>query len=269
MVPFPFKHSKKKIDNNPRNDIDINSDLTDKKNRQEKEETGVFFCTNDLCEKRFIRFQNLENHIMHGTCKVRKHQESVTSWFKREYFNHFSAQAQKTIGNDAKDAYFATHLKTLKPVTVPEGIQFLENSSFDITYEMGYGQPKSTRGKSSFTKEQKAFAKQIFMHGQTTKQKLDPALASERMRKAVDSEGNHLFKPKECLTASQLKGLFSRWMAEAKAQGSKDLDPEQIEHEASDDIESEVNLQTIQTIQSGVNSDEVWMKSHPLEVKSN
>ena len=268
-VPIALRENQKIVEEKSRSQVE--QDLVgapDTKTIHQPTQNGMFVCPHDACEADYYTLRELENHIQNGACKERLRQESQYNWMRKKYFNHYSAMGQTTVGSNPNDRYFMTHLKALKPIVVPPDITFVENSCFKQSYQIGYALPKSNRGQVTFTPAQKKFASDIFQHGQATNQKLNHELACQRMREARNDDGSRKFKPRECLTPLQMRGLFSSWMAQLKAseRNNAGLDPRELEVEAAEDIETEITLQNIENIRNEVNSEQDWMKSHPLEV---
>ena len=226
---------------------------------------GIFHCPHELCEKSYLTYGGLEKHIATGNCKIRFRQESVSSWFKRNYFNHFNGQAKDIVGN-VESRYFQTNLTTLEPVTISELVRPMENSSIKCMNEMGSALTKSARGQKNFSSKQKDYLRQIFTDGKQSKSKLNHDIASEKMKRARKEDGSLLFTPKEWLTPEQIKGLFSRWFAELKSAEQPGLSAEEIEDEARDEITLQMQEDEIKRIQMEINKDGDWLKSHPLEV---
>ena len=75
---------------------------------------------------------------------------------------------------------------------------------------------KKARKNTRFSAKVKEYLLQKFQIGESTKQKVDPMQLSTEMRRALDEQGNRLFKPEECLKAQQIRSFFARTAAAKK-----------------------------------------------------
>ena len=71
---------------------------------------------------------------------------------------------------------------------------------------------------------------------------------------------------KEWLTWSQVKVKIGTLKAKLLAEGCKDLDPDQIQQQAEDEINLEIAMKEVTKAKDVLNNTSNWLSSHPLEV---
>ena len=98
----------------------------------------------------------------------------------------------------------------------------------------------------------------LFNKGQITNQKYTPTDMKEYIHKN--------FPLKEWLTWSQVKGKIGTLKAQLLAKGSKDLDPDQLQQQAEDEINLEIAMKEVTKAKDVLNNTSNWLSSHPLEV---
>ena len=133
-----------------------------------------------------------------------------------------------------------------------------EGVFYDKPLEMGYAM-KANQKLPKITEALEKFVKNLYSSGQKTNQKWTPDQIVKEIHKN--------FPLKEWLKWGQVKGMIGTMKAKVLAQGSKDLDPAQLQQEAEDEIALELAANEISKAEDVLNSTKQWLKSHPLEIK--
>ena len=123
---------------------------------------------------------------------------------------------------------------------------------------MGYAM-KVNQKLPKITGELEAFVKNIFDIGQITNQKWTPDQIVKEIHKK--------FPMKEWLRWTQVKGMIGNQKAKLLAQGSKDLDPDQLQEQAEDEIALEIAMNEVSKAKNVLDNGDKWLSSHPIEVK--
>ena len=223
------------------------------------DKSSLFKCPNDLCIADYIRFHNLTKHIREGICKGRLRSMSQANHVKILWFKKFGIQTNTKLSNETS-RYFKTQLNEVLEIVLPPGIELLPNNDdfrYDAPLTMGYAM-KVNQKLPKITEELHNFIENLFNKGQITNQKYTPA----DMKKEIHKN----FPLKEWLTWSQVKGKIGTLKAQLLAKGSKDLDPDQLQQQAEDEITLENAIKEVTKAKDVLNNTSNWLSSHPLEV---
>ena len=148
----------------------------------------------------------------------------------------------------------------LLDIVLPPDIDFLANNDgfrYDDALVMGYAM-KMNQKLPKKTDELKKFVENLFNEGQRTNQKY----TTSEMQKEIHKN----FPLEEWLTWSQVKSEIGANKARLLARGSKDLDPDQLQQEAEDEVDLETIVIEVEKAKKVLNNTNNWLSSHPLEV---
>ena len=221
--------------------------------------SAIYSCPNDLCTADYIRFHNLTKHITEGVCKAKLRSMSQMDHAKILWFKKFGIQTNSAL-SDEKSRYFKTQLGEVLEIVLPPDIELLPNYDgfrYDAPLTMGYAM-KVNNKLPKITENLQAFVANLFNQGQITNQKYTPT----EMKKEIHKK----FPLKEWLTWSQVKGMIGTLKAKLLAKGSKDLDPDQLQQQAEDEIALEIAMKEVTEAKDVLNNTSNWLSSHPLEV---
>ena len=112
----------------------------------------------------------------------------------------------------------------------------------------------------------KAFLIQIFNQGATGGQKADPVQVAREMKCARDSCGKLQFKPEEWRTAKQISSFFSRMSAIQRQRQTGEIESQEDEEIAEEDLEALESEDYIQAIRQEVYR-EIEAPNHPIQVE--
>lgn len=160
----------------------------------------LFACPEEGCVKTYQRHASLQHHIDTG-----KHQRALEV---------------ETLYDKAACGY-SQRLEEQFHSGAPQ-LQHYSKSTTQSPLPMGWAL-KSTQTKR-FSQKQKDFLNGQFMIGETTGEKVNPALVSRLMMSARDPSGVRLFTSDEFLTTKQITGYFSR-MASKRTLPSQSQEP--------------------------------------------
>ena len=223
------------------------------------DKSSLFKCPNDLCIADYIRFHNLTKHITEGVCKAKLRSMSQMNHAKILWFKKFGIQTNSAL-SDEKSRYFKTQLGEVLDIELPPDIELLPNYDgfrYDTPLTMGYAM-KVNNKLPKITENLQAFVTNLFNQGQITNQKYTPT----EMKREIHKK----FPLKEWLTWSQVKGMIGTLKAKLLAKGSKDLDPDQLQQQAEDEITLEIAMKEVTEAKDVLNNTSNWLSSHPLEV---
>lgn len=112
----------------------------------------------------------------------------------------------------------------------------------------------------------KAFLIQKFNQGAAGGQKADPVQVAREMKCARDSSGKLQFKPEEWRTAKQISSFFSRMSALQRQRQTGEIESQEDEEIAEEDLEALESEDCIQAIRQEVYRD-IEAPNHPIQVK--
>ena len=150
------------------------------------------------------------NHTLYGQCVIQPKRESLLDTGKMLYSKKLLADNNVLIATTETAAVF--------PPSSPIG----------------------------FSEKQKGFLEEKFTIGETTGRKLDPVTVARQMRVARSSDGQRQFTTEELLSATQIRGYFSRRAKsknQATVQAEEDFVAAQVE-DAMESVRNEVIEQT-------------------------
>ena len=235
------------MDENDSNDKGVAKVLRDGK---------LYKCT---CSADFITEKNYERHIRAGanSCCPPKREMTVVEHLKRMMFSKFSEEAKDDLGTEENVRYFRTNLTQLEPITLPESIPLEELPSDDL-FAMGFAlaaRQKSTR----YNPKVKAFVLTCFNKGQENNQtKLNyPNIVSLIQNK---------FPVEHWLKVDQVKNIIKEKLQKLKTEGCNDLDPDQLDLDANNDLELIMERQNVEEVNQVLQRPGNWLTSHPLKV---
>ena len=235
------------MDENDSNDKGVAKVLRDGK---------LYKCT---CSADFITKKNYERHISAGanSCCPPKREMTVVEHLKRMMFSKFSEEAKDDLDTEENVRYFRTNLTQLEPITLPESIPLEELPSDDL-FAMGFAlaaRQKSTR----YNPKVKAFVLTCFNKGQENNQtKFNyPNIVSLIQNK---------FPVEHWLKVDQVKNIIKGQLQKLKAEGCNDLDPNQLDLDANNDLELIMEQQNVEEVNQVLQRPGNWLTSHPLKV---
>ena len=112
----------------------------------------------------------------------------------------------------------------------------------------------------------KAFLIQKFNQGAAGGQKADPVQVAREMKCARDGSGKLQFKPEEWRTAKQISSFFSRMSAIQRQRQAGEIESQEDEEIAEEDLEALESEDCIQAIRQKVYRD-IEAPNHPIQVK--
>ena len=217
--------------NNPAEDQggDNDNDLDDDASGIEAEgvdKCELFACPNEGCVKTYQRYGSMINHTLYGQCVIQPERESLLDTAKMLYSKKLLADNNVLIATTETAAVFSPSSP---------------NSILDTGWAL-----KLTKKSKPFSEKQKGFLEEKFTIGETTGRKLDPVTVARQMRVARSSDGQRQFTTEELLSATQIRGYFSRRAKsknQATVQAEEDFVAAQVE-DAMESVRNEVIEQT-------------------------
>lgn len=209
-------------------DIDHDNCDTDRNNGNEK----LFFCPEEGCIKSFQRYSSFEKHL---ECQRHKYSlKNMTLYDKSMAL--YAAKLDEGTSNVTAVDQDLTHESA--------------NSSAGSVLSMGWAL-KTAAKKKRFTVTQRKYLIDVFMNGEVTGHKVNPAEVSKAMRKAKNPNGSRMFDKDLFFTPQQISGFFSR-QAKKKVLCSDEIahneDNTEEDHEEDENELEDTDEQDIQEL---------------------
>lgn len=171
---------------------------------EEVNDEGLFECPEPGCNYVFYKFNDLELHQDFGQHSRIVGNETVYDTIRREW-----ASKYRTVSNS---------------LAMPTVSETLEIGQSEV--QMGWALAKPRTGSVRFPEKVRNYLIAKFNVGEKTGLKSDPDHVQGEMRHARDHSGERLFVRDEWLTATQIKGFFSR-LAKIRREKGNQLSHEQ------------------------------------------
>ncbi|XP_062618873.1 uncharacterized protein LOC134280478 [Saccostrea cucullata] len=152
-----------------------------------KEEQHVFTCSHESCVSTFSTSEELDHHLIVGSCDLKLEKERSNDLVVQKY--------AKILQKENREQY------TLSCIS--------KESTDDSILKKGWAL-KEERKCVRFSKKQKSYLEDKFKAGLKSGRKEDPVSVSEEMRKLKNKDGERVFALEELLSAQQIAGFFSR-----------------------------------------------------------
>ena len=195
----------------------------------------LFSCPNEGCVKTYQSHSNLEKHLELGKCQLQLEKETLFDKAKTLY------RGKLLEGGCASITIQAEAMSQEGKIPLSEGWVL-----------------RSSKKGNRFSDTQKRYLEDMFMIGQETGHKQDPAVVAHDMRFARNNEGARLFSVQEFSTTRQIQSFFSRRSAKLRRQGQSTGEMETND----DDIAAAEEEQAHENIRTQVLS-EVQLR-HPI-----
>lgn len=201
---FPFQQARLYSPSKPNQDC------------QNKEEDGLFSCSEPGCQKVFRTFADLENHLDVGdhTRETPTPNHNVYDKLRREWAMHFLTVSKRQV------APASSHGET----TSSQEVCGDPGRSRDEKLDEGWALHKPRTGAARFTPKVKQYLTTKFDVGAKTGCKADAAQVAEHMRTARNPDGTRLFDRTEWLTKTQVQGFFSRLSSKRNKQSQNEIE---------------------------------------------
>ncbi|EGT55979.1 hypothetical protein CAEBREN_17783 [Caenorhabditis brenneri] len=155
-------------------------------------EGDLYSCPEHGCSSTFLKFSNLEKHILKG-----KHRIAPERMTERDYALNFFARKLEEVNSANTCPIVATAVNKMK------------ESSNKESLKMGWALPEK-RTRRIFSNEMVSFLTECFNQGVKLKKPMNPVAAEELMRTAKNSDGSRKFNSADLLDSRQIAGFFSR-----------------------------------------------------------
>ena len=187
----------------------------------DSDDESLFFCPEEGCIRSFQRFSSLQRHL--------------------DYGSHKYALEHETLYDKAVLAY-AAKLEQGATAEVPEiptaADIHLQQPLQESVLRMGWAL-KSTKQRKRLSEKQKKYLLDIYLIGESTGYKAEPAAVAKSMRKSKNSDGDLLFEASEFLTPQQIASFFSRLSAKRALLTADDEDEDEIEEDLREAMEEQ------------------------------
>ena len=130
----------------------------------------------------------------------------ISIWGNSRYVNNESVY--DTLRREWANKYSTVTTNLQKAATTQKSAMPLESDESDL--QMGWALSKAKTGGIRFPTKVRQYLVAKFNYGQKTGKKCDPVQVATDRRKAKNQSGDRLFTREEWLTATQVKGFFSR-----------------------------------------------------------
>ncbi|KXJ11458.1 hypothetical protein AC249_AIPGENE89 [Exaiptasia diaphana] len=157
----------------------------------------------DGCIRTFLRYSNMENHILYGKCLLREERYSLKDKAMMGY-------NQKLSEGTSRQPTLASHSSQTT------------QSSMNQLISRGWAL-RLHKKKGRFNENQRRYLDEKFQIGQQTGHKADPEQVSIDMRYAKKDDGSQRFIMDEYLFAQQIKSYFSRTASKLRKLDEADL----------------------------------------------
>ena len=212
---------------------------------------AIFKCTkNDLCEARFLRYENLERHMMADACMryTKKRNESMFDLVTRTYIGEFGGASLAAARERGDESDSVLRFVDLPSASLDKKFDkfLLDYQPLIETLEPGFALP-SKRGHTRMNEKQINYLKEQFDGGlEPTQRHSKPEQVMIQMRREKDASGKLLFTMEEWLSASQIKSKFSQFFKHQKSskQLRESVKANSTVEEIEDDAVNEMNALT-------------------------
>ena len=158
----------------------------------ESAEVVAFCCPEEGCVKRYQSFIALQRHLDIGQHLLKPERESAFDEVKRKWADACKQVSGGYIRTGASSSSYNMQLSTDEPVAEP-----------------GWALKKGKHA-TRFSDKVRSYLKGIFLQGEETGNKANPANVASKMKSARAADGKKMFDQSEWLTADQIARYFSR-----------------------------------------------------------